>query len=560
MGKTLAKARKKAAKLAEEQGQLSGAAQSALAVIAKRLKYKLPQNPKKKIKLVPIISEALNAKAWDDAQQLFDMLERKRQTPDAEIPKLGAVMRWVRVADLAGTEAISAKLLAAIMRVSGGPRPGLAASQAAPNAPEAAASSPETATDGSSYIPVRRFPPWRPEPAAISCTSSDTAPAAVLTSMPAATDSAAVDSKDLQSVAVSVAAAAAAASAADPSSSSSHVPQQPGNGSGCYAGRFAVVPLPAEYAGTNTNGSTAAAAAAAAAAASASNSTSAATLLPNLAKDLTMFCTEPGLIRFEANRPPVVRVEWPFVQGAFSLVGALSREECAQIVACAEEMGYTVDPDYTFSAAARAAAMGGLGLSAGSAARNGGSGGGERGAAGVVWLADETLQGPLYERVAHLLPQNLCGGALAGINARWRLYRYDKGAVYRPHVDGAWPGSGLKNGRYEFDAYGDRWSRLTFLVYLNDDFEGGATTFYTPAPAGSGACLEAHSVKPVAGNISVFPHGDTLGSLVHEGAAVTRGSKYVIRTEVLYKLAPGVKSGGAGAPQPAMQLPVKSKT
>jgi len=31
------------------------------------------------------------------------------------------------------------------------------------------------------------------------------------------------------------------------------------------------------------------------------------------------------------------------------------------------------------------------------------------------------------------------------------------------------------------DAYGDRWSRLTLLIYLNDDFEGGATTFFTPA-------------------------------------------------------------------------------
>jgi hypothetical protein len=52
-------------------------------------------------------------------------------------------------------------------------------------------------------------------------------------------------------------------------------------------------------------------------------------------------------------------------------------------------MGFTVDPDYVTSAAARAAAAG-AGLS--SAARSGGSGGGERGAAGCVWLADETLQ------------------------------------------------------------------------------------------------------------------------------------------------------------------------
>ena len=52
--------------------------------------------------------------------------------------------------------------------------------------------------------------------------------------------------------------------------------------------------------------------------------------------------------------------------------------------------------------------------------------------------------------------------------------------VYRPHVDGAWPGSGLRDGKVLFDAFGDRWSRLTFLLYLNDGFEGGSTTFYTP--------------------------------------------------------------------------------
>eukprot|EP00955_Chlamydomonas_euryale_P003022 32029-Chlamydomonas_euryale.AAC.1 len=54
-------------------------------------------------------------------------------------------------------------------------------------------------------------------------------------------------------------------------------------------------------------------------------------------------------------------------------------------------------------------------------------------------------------------------------------------AVYRPHIDGAWPGSGLVDGKVVFDFYGDRWSRLTFLIYLNDGFDGGSTTFYTPS-------------------------------------------------------------------------------
>jgi hypothetical protein len=37
------------------------------------------------------------------------------------------------------------------------------------------------------------------------------------------------------------------------------------------------------------------------------------------------------------------------------------------------------------------------------------------------------------------------------------------------------------DGKLAYDVYGDRWSRFTFLIYLNDDFDGGATTFYTPS-------------------------------------------------------------------------------
>jgi hypothetical protein len=104
--------------------------------------------------------------------------------------------------------------------------------------------------------------------------------------------------------------------------------------------------------------------------------------------------------------------------------------------------------------------------------------GGDR-AAGCVWLADDSLLGPIFRRAAPHLPQKLCGNALAGLNARLRFYRwvtgqepgkddtssmqgavtatprlmlhsesrYDKGNVYRPHVDGAWPGSGLRDGK-----------------------------------------------------------------------------------------------------------------
>ena len=108
------------------------------------------------------------------------------------------------------------------------------------------------------------------------------------------------------------------------------------------------------------------------------------------------------------------------------------------------------------------------------------------------------------------------------------------GAVYRPHIDGSWVGSGVDShtGAYQHDAHGNQRSRLTFLVYLNDDIEGGATTFFLPDPRARSGLL-AHSVRPQAGCALCFPQGNT-ANLIHEGSPVRSGYKYVIRSDVLY--------------------------
>lgn len=50
--------------------------------------------------------------------------------------------------------------------------------------------------------------------------------------------------------------------------------------------------------------------------------------------------------------------------------------------------------------------------------------------------------------------------------------------------------------------------------------------------------MNAYSVKPIQGSVLVFPHGETEGSLLHEGTGVRKeanlSAKYVIRTDVLY--------------------------
>ena len=148
----------------------------------------------------------------------------------------------------------------------------------------------------------------------------------------------------------------------------------------------------------------------------------------------------------------------------------------------------------------------------------------------ITLIADDALLASIFSRVKSLLPQSICGCSLVGLNARFRFFRYFpgeiceylllftlnciqtdnpvSGSVYRPHIDGAWPGSGLDGeGNLVDDIYGDRTSRLTFLMYLNGGFEGGATTFFLPAPDCLGR-IESRSVQPQEGSVLVFPHGE----------------------------------------------------
>ncbi|CAJ1956087.1 unnamed protein product [Cylindrotheca closterium] len=193
------------------------------------------------------------------------------------------------------------------------------------------------------------------------------------------------------------------------------------------------------------------------------------------------------------------------------------------------------------------------------------------------WMIPDSLQNLLFERVKSLLPrtnielQSRMGEEsevakrkpcfeLNSINKRWRFFRYGQGCVYRPHIDGSWPESKLvprnkddeenstdhddtindsegqqfcQRYKYDTDASGETRSFLTFLIYLNDGFEGGATRFYRPSNGSTGEMV-AQGVEPKKGCVLVFPQGNT-ASLLHEGSAVTKGTKYVVRTDVLYR-------------------------
>ncbi len=125
---------------------------------------------------------------------------------------------------------------------------------------------------------------------------------------------------------------------------------------------------------------------------------------------------------------------------------------------------------------------------------------------------DAVLARSWWERAASTLPRQLGEWRAVGFNERFRFYRYRHGQRFAPHRDGS------------FQRTPDEMSWLTFLVYLNGDFEGGHTRFDLAS------LPEPVSVKPRAGLALAFAHG-----CLHEGEVVTSGVKYVLRTDVMYR-------------------------
>ncbi|REG37848.1 putative 2-oxoglutarate/Fe(II)-dependent dioxygenase YbiX [Archangium gephyra] len=125
-----------------------------------------------------------------------------------------------------------------------------------------------------------------------------------------------------------------------------------------------------------------------------------------------------------------------------------------------------------------------------------------------VMFDDVALAAELFERVSSCIPQVLGGWRAVGTNERFRCYRYQPGQYFAPHKDGA------------FVRSADERSLLTLLVYLNGECEGGETRFPTLG----------QEVVPARGMGLLFEH-----RVLHEGAEVRGGVKYVLRTDVMYR-------------------------
>jgi len=133
-----------------------------------------------------------------------------------------------------------------------------------------------------------------------------------------------------------------------------------------------------------------------------------------------------------------------------------------------------------------------------------------------VIFDDAPLARRLFERVRSAVPPILEERwHLVGANERLRCYRYQPGQYFAPHFDGA------------FHRDREERSLLTFMIYLNACEGGGHTRFLDLGLA----------VAPKVGTALIFNH-----ALSHEGAEVTAGVKYALRSDLMFRRGPVPRS------------------
>lgn len=118
----------------------------------------------------------------------------------------------------------------------------------------------------------------------------------------------------------------------------------------------------------------------------------------------------------------------------------------------------------------------------------------------------------LFDRVRKDAPPECFGWKLVGANERLRCYEYQAGQYFARHMDGAF----VRNR--------DEQSFYTFMVYLNNEFTGGETRFLVEPEK---------CIVPEVGMALLFQH-----PIIHEGCEVLSGTKYVIRTDLMYRRDP----------------------
>ncbi len=123
-----------------------------------------------------------------------------------------------------------------------------------------------------------------------------------------------------------------------------------------------------------------------------------------------------------------------------------------------------------------------------------------------VMYKDSQLANEIWNDLQHLVTDDYDDFKPLGLNELFRFYRYNPKEEFKKHRDESY----IRNEK--------EMSFFTFMIYLNNGFKGGETTFNN------------NKITPVTGMALVFLH-----SLEHSGNPVIEGTKYVLRTDIMYR-------------------------
>ena len=129
-----------------------------------------------------------------------------------------------------------------------------------------------------------------------------------------------------------------------------------------------------------------------------------------------------------------------------------------------------------------------------------------------IQFDDKNLADELYDKIKPHLSKKIKKIA-NGMNSHIRLSMYKPGQFFGIHKDGI-----------NFDKNDNkRMSYATLNIFLNDDFEGGNTTFYRKDKK-----TVKFVCKPKEGSGSFF-----YSQQFHEGNKILNGYKYLLRTDLM---------------------------
>jgi hypothetical protein len=124
-----------------------------------------------------------------------------------------------------------------------------------------------------------------------------------------------------------------------------------------------------------------------------------------------LYASTDDAIPLATEPPKTSHHTHPVVPNLHLLKDVLTSEECTQIIAAAEMMGFT--PDAPIRAEGEESSV---------LAHN------------FYWVVDNAFCSKIWSRVRPFVPENSAGKKVRGLNRRFRVYRYVPGAEYRAHI------------------------------------------------------------------------------------------------------------------------------